>query len=69
MGWGTILLWIVGLLILYIVIVAAVKDGIDKSEVGQLIKMKYGVKNKFVPVSDDEIEKELEDEFNEKNDK
>ena len=69
MGWGTILLGIVGLLILYIVIFAAVKDGIDKSEVGQLIKRRYGVKNKFVPVSDDEIEKELEGEFNIRNDK
>ncbi|QUW20492.1 hypothetical protein JSQ81_11530 [Sporosarcina sp. Marseille-Q4063] len=62
--WGTILLWIVGLFILYLVIFAAVKDGIDKSEVGQLIKSKYGVKDEIVPVSDDEIEKELEDEIN-----
>ncbi|QFF98999.1 hypothetical protein PB01_09230 [Psychrobacillus glaciei] len=60
---GTILLWIVGLLILYVVIFAAVKDGIDKSEVGQLIKMKYGVRDEIITVSDDEIEKELEDEF------
>jgi hypothetical protein len=59
-----ILLWIVGMLILYVVIFAAVKDGIDKSEVGQLIKTKYGVKAEIVTVSDDEIEKELEDEFN-----
>ncbi|AMQ05685.1 hypothetical protein H7992_07960 [Sporosarcina sp. resist] len=66
MLWGTILLWIVGLLILYIVIFAAVKDGIDKSEVGQLIKTNYGVKDEIVTVSDDEIEKELEDEFNKK---
>ena len=64
MLWGTILLWIVGLLILYIVIFAAVKDGIDKSEVGQLIKTKYGVKDEIVTISDDEIEKELEDRFN-----
>ena len=64
MIWGTILLWIVGLLILYIVIFAAVKEGIDKSEVGRLIKTKYGVKDEIVTVSDDEIEKELEDEFN-----
>ena len=61
MLWGTILLWIVGLLILYVVIFAAVKDGIDKSVVGQLIKTKYGVKDEIVTVSDDEIEKELED--------
>ena len=63
MLWGTILLWIVGLLILYVVIFAAVKDGIDKSVVGQLIKTKYGVKDEIVTVSDDEIEKELEDEL------
>lgn len=63
MLWVTILLWIVGLLILYVVIFAAVKDGIDKSEVGQLIKMKYGVRDEIVAVSDDEIEKELEDEL------
>ena len=64
MLWGTILLWIGGFLILYVVIFAAVKDGIDKSEVGRLIRMKYGVKDKIDAVSDDEIEKELEDEFN-----
>jgi hypothetical protein len=66
MVWGTILLWIVGLFILYVVIFAAVKDGIDKSVVGQLIKSKYSVMDKVVPPSDDEIEKELEDEFNKK---
>ena len=64
MLWGIILLWIVGLLILYVVIFTAVKDGIDKSEVGQLIKTNYGVKDKIVPISDEEIEKELEEEFN-----
>jgi hypothetical protein len=63
MFWGTILLWIIGLLILYVVIFVAVKDGIDKSEVGQLIKMKYGVRDEIVMVSDDEIEKELEKEL------
>lgn len=66
MLWGTILLWIVGLLILYVVIFAAVKEGVDKSEVGQLIKTKYRVKDEVVPVSNDEIEKELEDEFKKK---
>ncbi|MGN7408714.1 MULTISPECIES: hypothetical protein [unclassified Sporosarcina] len=63
MLWGSILLWIVGLLILYVVIFTAVKDGIDKSEVGQLIKKNFGTKDNIVTVSDDEIEKELEDEF------
>ena len=60
MIWGTIFLGIVGLLILYVVIFAAVRDGIDKSEVGKLIRTKYGVKDEVVPVSDEEIEKELE---------
>ena len=64
MGWGMILLPIVGLFVLYVVIFTAVKDGIDKSEVGQLLKTNYGVKDKIVPVSDEEIEKELEEEFN-----
>ena len=63
MVWGTILLWIVGLFVLYVVIFTAVKDGIDRSEIGKLIKMKYGVKDEIISVSDDEIEKELEDEF------
>ncbi|MFB5282459.1 hypothetical protein [Peribacillus sp. Hz7] len=40
----SIILWIVGLFILYIVISAAVKDGINKSVVGQFIEKKYGVK-------------------------
>ncbi|WP_438313106.1 hypothetical protein [Sporosarcina sp. FA9] len=63
MVWGTILLWIVGLFVLYVVIFTAVKDGIDRSEIGKLIKMKYGVNDGVISVSDDEIEKELEDEF------
>lgn len=60
-----IFLWLIGLLILYAVIYAAVKDGIDKSEVGQLIRRKYGAKEEIIPLSDEEIEKELEDEFKE----
>jgi hypothetical protein len=40
----SIILWIVGLFILYIVISTAVKDGINKSVVGQYIEKKYGVK-------------------------
>ncbi|WP_172370419.1 hypothetical protein [Sporosarcina jiandibaonis] len=69
MVWGTILLSLVGLFILYVVIFTAVKDGIDKSVVGQLIKTKYEVKDEIVTVSDDEIEKELEGEFNKADDK
>ncbi|WP_017754028.1 hypothetical protein [Calidifontibacillus oryziterrae] len=38
-----IILWGVGLFILYIVIVAAVKNGINKSVVGQLIEKNYGI--------------------------
>ena len=60
---GTILLYIVGLFIFYLVIFTAVKDGIDRSETGQLIQKKYGVEKKIVTYSDEEIEKELEDEF------
>ena len=62
MIWGTILLWIVGLFILYVVIFAAVKDAIDKSEVGQIVIKKYGVKEEILTISDKEIEKELEDD-------
>ena len=60
MIWGTIFLGLVGLLILYVVIFAAVRDGIDKSEVGQILRTKYGVKEELVTVSDEEIEKELD---------
>lgn len=63
MVWGTILLSIASLFILYVVIFSAVKDGIDKSEVGQLIKNQYSVQEKKITISDDEIEKELEDHF------
>jgi len=61
MIWGSILLWIFGLYILYLVIFAAVKDAIDKSQVGQIVIKKYGVKDEIVTISDEEIEKELED--------
>ena len=60
----SILLGLVSLYIFYLVIYTAVKNGIDKSEVGQLMKTKYGVKEEIVTVSDEEIEKELEDRFN-----
>ena len=61
MVWGSILLWIFGLFIMYLVIFVAVKDAIDKSKVGQIVIMKYGVKEEVVTISDEEIEKELED--------
>jgi hypothetical protein len=60
--WGTFLLWILGLFILYVVIFAAVKNAVDKSEVGQIVIKKYGVKKEIIPISDEEIEKELEDD-------
>ena len=60
MIWGSIILWIVGLYISYLIIFAAVKDAIDKSEVGQIVKKKFGVKENIVSISDEEIEKELE---------
>ena len=61
MTWGSILLWIFVLIILYLVIFVAVKDAIDKSQVGQIVIKKYGVKDEIVTISDEEIEKELED--------
>jgi len=62
MTWGSILLWIFVLIILYLVIFVAVKDAIDKSQVGQIVIKKYGVKDKIVTISNEEIEKELEDD-------
>ena len=62
MIWGTILLWIVGFIILYVVVFAAVRDAINKSEVGQIIIWKYGVKKAREVISDEEIEKELEND-------
>ncbi|MCS0655417.1 MAG: hypothetical protein ACQEXE_19015 [Bacillota bacterium] len=48
MGFGSllfsILLWVIGLFILYIVISAAVRDGINKSVAGQFLENKYGIK-------------------------
>lgn len=66
MFWGIVILWLLGLLITYFIIFAAVKDAIDKSVVGQFIKTKYGigVKEEVPIVSNEEIEKELEKEFN-----
>ncbi|MBY6051709.1 hypothetical protein [Cytobacillus firmus] len=39
----SILLWVIGLFILYIVISAAVRDGINKSVAGQFLENKYGI--------------------------
>ncbi|MCZ8537168.1 hypothetical protein M9R32_08255 [Paenisporosarcina quisquiliarum] len=58
----SILLWIVGLIILYVIIYLAVKDAIDKSEVGKILIKKYGIKEEIVTISNEDIEKELEDD-------
>ncbi|EFV75358.1 hypothetical protein KM915_09360 [Cytobacillus oceanisediminis] len=42
----SIILWIAGIFILYIVISAAVRDGVNKSVAGQLIETKYGINKK-----------------------
>lgn len=57
-----ILLWILGLIILYVVIYTAVRDAIEKSEVGKIIIKRLGTKDEQVPLSDLEFEKELENE-------
>ncbi|HYK72539.1 MAG TPA: hypothetical protein VEV44_05300 [Pseudoneobacillus sp.] len=41
----SIILWIIGLFILYVVISTAVKDGINKSVVGQIIEKRSKVKD------------------------
>jgi hypothetical protein len=38
-----VILWIVGLFIVYLVISTAVRDGINKSLIGQFIEKKHGV--------------------------
>lgn len=58
----SILLWIFGLFILYLVIYFAVKDAIDRSSVGQIIIKKSGNQKEIVTISDEEIEKEFEDD-------
>lgn len=54
---------VLGYFLLFYVISSAVKNGIDKSEVGKLLIKKYGDKKKEVQVSDEEIEKEFDDRF------
>lgn len=51
---GMIILWIIGLLILYLVIYKAVKEGINKSVVGQSIERTTDpVVNKKSSIDDD----------------
>ena len=61
--WGTVLLWIVIIVLLYVIIYVAVKEAINRSVVGQFLKTKYsvGIKEETPVVSDEEIEKELEE--------
>jgi hypothetical protein len=56
----SIILWIIGLFILYIVIVisTAVKEGINKSVVGQFIEKKIGVKSDRKSFLDSDLDNE-----------
>ncbi|RIU94730.1 hypothetical protein [Oceanobacillus picturae] len=53
---GTIVLWIIGLVILYFVIYTAVKDGINKSLVGQFIEKNYDVKEEKKSFLDNDLD-------------
>ena len=56
-----LIFWVVSLIMLYVVIYGAVKHAIDKSEVGQILIKKYEIKEEVIVISDEEIEKELEE--------
>lgn len=45
----SILLWVIGLFILYIVISAAVRDGINKSVAGQFLEISTGLQRVRIP--------------------
>ncbi|MGP4064113.1 hypothetical protein ACTWPF_04270 [Oceanobacillus sp. M65] len=53
---GTIVFWIIGLVILYFVIYTAVKDGINKSLVGQFIEKNYDVKEEKNSFLDNDLD-------------
>ncbi|GAQ17596.1 integral membrane sensor signal transduction histidine kinase [Oceanobacillus picturae] len=53
---GTIVLLIIGLVILYFVIYTAVKDGINKSLVGQFIEKNYDVKEEKNSFLDNDLD-------------
>ncbi|MUV38330.1 hypothetical protein JNUCC1_02168 [Lentibacillus sp. JNUCC-1] len=55
---GSIILWIIGLFILYIVISTAVKDGINKSFVGQFIEEKHEIKETKKSFLDHDLDNE-----------
>ncbi|MBB6445618.1 hypothetical protein [Bacillus benzoevorans] len=60
MAFGTlvfsIILWIFGLFILYIVISTAVKDGINKSVVGEFIKKEYEIEEDKKSLLDSDLD-------------
>jgi hypothetical protein len=51
-------LWIVGLFILYLVISIAVKDGINKSVIGQLIEKQYNIKDDKKSMFDHDLDRD-----------
>lgn len=53
-------------IILYFVIYFAVKHAIDKSVLGQSLIKREETQKVIIPVSDEEIEKELENDFQSK---
>jgi len=55
---GTILLWAIGLFILYVVISAAVKEGINRSIIGQHIEKKYGTSEHKKSFLDDDLDRD-----------
>jgi hypothetical protein len=52
----SILIWAVGLFILYLVISTAVKDGINKSVVGQYLNSTLGVKDDKKSLLDNDLD-------------
>lgn len=55
---GSILLWIIGLFILYVVISTAVKEGINRSLVGQYLEKKYGMNENKKSFLDNDLDKD-----------
>ncbi|MBM4763734.1 hypothetical protein [Bacillus sp. B15-48] len=53
---GAIVLYIVGLFILYIVIETAVRRGINSSIIGQFFEKKYGIKTDKKSFLDDDLD-------------
>ncbi|KQU11955.1 hypothetical protein ASG65_28030 [Bacillus sp. Leaf13] len=55
----SIIIFIVSLFILYLVIESAVKNGINRSKIGQLLESKYGIEEtKKSSFLDDDLDKE-----------